>query len=148
MCGSELVRECVSERLQCLIIGHERPRARGGLGGLGPLRFQRRAFLAGCYIAVKTAEQLQQQTLQAPGGETANLCLINNSSFLSLQDLFPVVFLFLSTFFFCQNRRLKGNKARLLPSASTPPSPPSLPLLVLFSFRFVGAPSQKHTRVP
>lgn len=61
-------RVCVSERLQCLIIGHERPRARGGLGGLGPLQFQRRTFLAGCYIAVKTAEQLQQQTLQALGG--------------------------------------------------------------------------------
>lgn len=152
VCGSALLCECVSERFQCLIIGHERPRARGGRGGLGPLRFQRRAFLAGCYIAVKTAELLQQQTLQAQGGETANLCLINNSSFLSPQDLFPVVFFF---FFLCPNFWLKGNKAHLL--SRTPPVSPPTPLLsdsppplllVLFSSRYVGAASRKAHTLP
>lgn len=66
VCGSVLVCMCLC-MFQCLIMGQERPQAHGGLGGLTPLRFQSWAFLAGCYIAVKTAKQLQQQTLEALG---------------------------------------------------------------------------------
>ncbi|MED6256829.1 hypothetical protein ATANTOWER_027183 [Ataeniobius toweri] len=36
-----------------------------GSDSLGPLKFQRRAFLADCAVAVKTAKQLQQQTLES-----------------------------------------------------------------------------------
>lgn len=52
---------------ECLIMGQGRPRAHSGPGSLRPLRFQSRAFLHGCSIAVKTAKQLQQQTRKALG---------------------------------------------------------------------------------
>lgn len=51
----------------CLIMGHGSPRGPSGSDSPGPLRFQRRAFLADCSVAVKTTKQLQQQTLEAMG---------------------------------------------------------------------------------
>lgn len=76
-CSTDTVKQCASALVcmclctfQCLILGQGRPRAHGGLGSLRPLGFQSRAFLPGCYIAVKTAKQLQQQTLEALGRDS------------------------------------------------------------------------------
>lgn len=69
-----------------LIVGQGGPGARGGPGGFRPLRFQSSAFLAGRYIAVKTAKQLHQQTLEAPGRE-ADLWRGNTSRSIALSLL-------------------------------------------------------------
>ena len=108
--------------LGCLIMGQGRPRAHGGLGSLRPLRFQSRAFLAGCYIAVKTAKQLSQQTLEALGERQLTCGLINNRSFLSLspQD------------FLSQSCRLNGNKVFLRLGARFSPRFPSILLVSCF----------------
>ena len=130
VCVSLCVCVCLCT-LQCLIMGQGRPQAHGGPGGLRPLRFQSRAFLAACSIAVKTAKQLQQQTLEAPGGSTANLRLINNRTFLSPPESVP-----------CFSGRAETERFSTPAPGSPPYPPPPPPLLSGWCFESARFPAK------